>query len=171
MKINKKGIIFWITGYSGSGKTAIAKNLKKKIENTYGPTLEISGDNLREIFKLKKYDTISREKYAMCYSKFCKKISDQGVNVIFSTISLFNKIRILNRKNLNNYIEIYIKTDLKKIMKRNIKKKHYLKKDNIVGLDISAQLPQKPDIIIQNRFNNSISHISNIIFKKINKLT
>ena len=47
----KKGILFWITGLSGSGKTSIAKKIKKKITYLYGPTLELSGDNLRKIFK------------------------------------------------------------------------------------------------------------------------
>ena len=37
MKIYKnKGILFWITGLSGSGKTSIAKKLKNKIESKYG---------------------------------------------------------------------------------------------------------------------------------------
>ena len=33
MKNNKKkqGILFWITGLSGSGKTSIAENVKKKL--------------------------------------------------------------------------------------------------------------------------------------------
>ena len=31
IKLNKnKGILFWITGLSGSGKTTIAKKIKKK---------------------------------------------------------------------------------------------------------------------------------------------
>ena len=30
--MKKKGIVFWITGLSGSGKSTIAKYIKKKIE-------------------------------------------------------------------------------------------------------------------------------------------
>ena len=56
IKKNKnKGILFWITGLSGSGKTTIAKKIKKDIIQFYGPTLLVSGDNLRKIFKLNKY--------------------------------------------------------------------------------------------------------------------
>ena len=47
----KKGILFWITGLSGSGKTAIAKKIQKKISHLYGPTIEISGDDFRKIFE------------------------------------------------------------------------------------------------------------------------
>ena len=52
----KKGRGFWITGYSGSGKTEIAKKIKKFIIKKFGKTLIISGDDLRDIFSLKKYD-------------------------------------------------------------------------------------------------------------------
>ena len=53
-KINKnKGIVFWITGLSGSGKTTLAKKIKKDISKIYGPTIMISGDDIRKIFGLK----------------------------------------------------------------------------------------------------------------------
>ena len=42
-----KGILFWVTGLSGSGKTSISKKIKKDIEKTYGPTLLVSGDDIK----------------------------------------------------------------------------------------------------------------------------
>ena len=54
IRINKKyGIVFWITGLSGSGKSSIGKNIFNQISKTYGPTILIHGDNIRKIFKLK----------------------------------------------------------------------------------------------------------------------
>ena len=51
LKLNKKkGKLFWITGLSGSGKTSIAEKIKLKISKNYGPTLTISGDDLRKLF-------------------------------------------------------------------------------------------------------------------------
>ena len=52
----KKGILFWITGLSGAGKTSIAKAIKSQIIKRYGPTLLVNGDDLRNLFMLKKYD-------------------------------------------------------------------------------------------------------------------
>ena len=52
-KINKnKGILFWITGLSGSGKTTLGKKIHKEIIKQFGPTLMISGDDVRKLFKL-----------------------------------------------------------------------------------------------------------------------
>ena len=45
----RKGILFWVTGLSGSGKTTISKKIVKDIEKLYGPTLLISGDDIRKI--------------------------------------------------------------------------------------------------------------------------
>ena len=48
-----KGILFWVTGLSGSGKTTLAKKIFFYIKKTYGPTIVLSGDDIRNIFDLK----------------------------------------------------------------------------------------------------------------------
>ena len=53
LKHNSKGTLFWITGLSGSGKTTIAKKIRNKIEEKYGPTICMSGDQIRKILKMK----------------------------------------------------------------------------------------------------------------------
>ena len=116
-----KGILFWITGLSGCGKTSIAKKIKKKITHLYGPTLELSGDNLRKIFELDKFSKRARIKYVMNYVHFAKLITDQKINLIFNLIGMYEKARKWNKKNIDNYVEIYIKSDLSKILK--LKKK------------------------------------------------
>ena len=61
-KTKNKGIVFWITGISGSGKTQIGKKVKKHIIKNYGPTILFSGDDIRNIFNLKKYSFKDRMK-------------------------------------------------------------------------------------------------------------
>ena len=128
-----KGILFWSTGLSGSGKTSIAEKIKNKIIKKYGPTLTLSGDDLRTIFNYKKFSRKSRIQYALSYSKFCKYITNQNINVILSTVSLFHKVRNWNRKKINNYVEIYIETDSKKVFKK--KNKYFYKGNhkNVMG--------------------------------------
>ena len=169
MKINKKkGIVFWITGLSGSGKTSIANKIKKDITKKYGPTIILNGDDIRNIFNLKKFDIKHRLKLALSYSKLCKSISDQKINIIFPTVSMFNKVRSYNRKNIKNYFEIYIKANIKKIIKERKKKIYYKSKINIVGLDIKPELPKKPDIIVLNNFDKNLNKISKNLITKIN---
>ena len=162
-----KGILFWITGLSGSGKTAIAKKIKKRISYLYGPTIELSGDDFRKIFKLNKYTKKARTGYLLKYLHFCKLITNQKINLIFNLIGMYNRARRWNRKNIDNYVEIYIKADIHKIIK--LKKKEIYRKNrkNIVGLDIKAEFPRKPHITINNDFKKSVDQLSKDLVKKI----
>tara|TARA_B100000902_G_C27204733_1_gene861000 strand:+ start:616 stop:1149 length:534 start_codon:yes stop_codon:yes gene_type:complete len=169
--INKnKGILFWITGLSGSGKTAIAKKIKNRIIKLYGPTIEVSGDNFRKVFKLTKYDPKERIKNLWYYHHFSKLITNQKTNLIFNVIGMIDKARKWNRKNIDNYVEIYVKVNIDKVIKRG-KKSLYLKsKKNIVGKDIKAELPKRPHIILKNNFDRSIKDLSDEAVQKIHKL-
>ena len=164
-----KGILFFITGLSGSGKTTISKKIKKRISYLYGPTLEVSGNNFRKIFKFNKFSQKARNEYLSNYLVFAKLITDQKINLIFNMIGLYEKFR-LRLKNIDNYVEIYIKADIHKIIKFK-KKAIYLKnKKNIVGLDIKAEFPKKPNIIIMNDFNKSTDKLAEELLSKIKKL-
>ena len=166
MKKNK-GILFWITGLSGSGKTTIAEKIKKKIYDKYGPTLTISGDDVRTLFNYNKFSRKDRLTYALSYGKFCKYITDRNINVIFSTVSLFDKVRKWNRSNINNYIEIYIKSDIKDVIKK--KQKYFYKGnyENIVGKNLKAEFPKSPDIVIKNNFTKKLNKLSSELLKKL----
>ena len=167
-RINKKkGILFWITGLSGSGKTSIANKIHKNISKMYGPSIVISGDNLRKIFELNKYDYQSRMLNMKKFTKFAKFITDKKINLIFAVVGLIEKPKIWSRKNIDNYIEIYIKTDIKKIIKKNKKKLYHNKKKNIVGLSIKPEFPKKYDILINNDFTKSLGELSKILENRI----
>ncbi len=168
---NSKGILFWITGISGSGKTSIAKKIFKKILKYYGPTILLSGDDLRKIFNFNGYTLNERRILSKKFCKFAKFITDQNINLIFATVAMMHQPRLWNKKNIKNYVEIYVKSDVKKIIKAK-KKKIYMnkKKENMVGIDIKPEYPKKPDIIVYNKFDKSLTNISNNLFDKINEL-
>ena len=116
MRLKKnKGILFWITGLSGSGKTTIGKKIKKDIIKLYGPTLLVSGDNLRKIFKFDKYTYSERVLLAKKFCKFAQFITNQKINLIFAVVGMMHSTRKWYRNNIDNYVEVYIKADLKKL--------------------------------------------------------
>ena len=168
-KINKnKGILFWITGLSGSGKTEISKLIHKFINDKYGKTLLISGDDVRDIFNIKKYNKKDRLNLGKKYTLLAKHITDQKINVIFAVVGLFDELRKYNRKMISNYIEIYIQANLNKIIKLN--KKPLFRKKNIGkiwGIDLEAEYPKKPDILIKNEFNITLKKLSYELKNKI----
>ena len=172
MKINKnKGILFWITGLSGSGKTTLGKKIKKDITKIYGPTIMISGDDIRKIFKLKGYEYNDRVEILRKYSIFAKYITEQKINIILAVVGMIEAPRKWNRINIENYIEIYIKSSIKDIIKLN-KKKIYNKKNSgkIIGIDIKPEYPKNPDISITNSFKGTTDQMAKNLIININKL-
>ena len=169
MKKNSKGILFWITGFSGSGKTQISKKIHSQIKKNYGPTILFSGDDIRKIFDLKGYTYEDRLQTVRKYCKLAKSITNQNINVIFAVVGMMHSVRAWNKKNIKNYVEIYIKSELKKIIKKGKKRIYHQKKDNIIGLDIKAEHPKKPHIILRNNFKKDINEYSADLMTKINE--
>ena len=167
-KNENKGILFWVTGLSGSGKTTIAKKIKKNISKLYGPTLIVSGDDLRKIFNFKGYSLEERLILSRKFCKFAKFVTSQNINLIFASVGMMHAMRAWYRRNIDNYVEIYIKADLKKIIKLKKKKIYYKKRTrDIVGINIKPELPKNPDIIINNNFKEKIEDMANNLIKKI----
>ena len=168
--IKKKGILFWITGLSGSGKTKLSKRIKKSIIKNYGPTVLFSGDDIRQIFNLKGYSYKERYNTVMKYCLLSKFITSQDVNVIFAVVGLMSGIRKWNKKNIDNYIEIYIKSDIKKIKEKRLKKIYRVKTKQVVGIDIKPEIPTKPDITIVNNFNKNLDELKSELILKLEKI-
>ena len=98
------GIVYWITGPAGAGKTTIGKLLYEKIKETEPNTVFLDGDTLREVFGNDLgYSKEDRRKCAMRYSRLCAMLQSQGMNVICCTISMFDSVREWNRANISNY--------------------------------------------------------------------
>ena len=166
-KNKKKGILFWITGLSGAGKTSVANEIKNEITKQFGPTLVFNGDDLRKIFHLNKYDQKSRLENGKNFGKFAKFITDQNINLIFTVVGMFDQIRAWNKKNIDNYIEVYLKASVSKIRKKRKKKLYFKKNSPIVGIQIKPEFPKKPNFIVKNDFTKTIKEISQSLLKKI----
>ncbi len=163
----KKGILFWITGLPGAGKTSIANNIINKIKKKFGSTILFNGDDIRKILDLNDYSFEGRKKIGIMYSKLFQEITDQNINVLFAGGVLIEKVRKRNRKKIKYYIEIYLKADQKKIISKNYKKL-YKKTKDLVGIKIKPEYPKKPDIMIYNDFNKTIKKLSNELFDELN---
>ena len=165
-KFKKEGILFWITGLSGSGKTTLAKKIFPFIKKKYGPTVHIDGDTLRKILNLNGYSYKERLYNTEIYNKLIALLIGQNINVIISLVGLMNKPRVWNRKHIQKYIEIYIKSEIKKIILKD-KKKIYKKNKDVIGVNIKPEFPKSPDIIINNKFDKNIDYLKLELLNKI----
>ena len=162
----------WIEGFSGSGKSSIANKIKSRFENKFGKTIVLSGDNLREIFNLYGYKKKDRILNSYKFSNFIYFLIKNKINVIYTVVGLNNKARKIYRSKLKNFYVTLIDSDVKKIIKLG-RKKTYLKKKNILGIDIEPEYPKKPDFIIKNdmkqKLNKLATYYINEIIDKLHK--
>lgn len=156
----KTGTVYWFTGLSGAGKTTLGKLFFTELKKRNINAVFLDGDLLREVFGNDLGHSLTdRQKSAMRNSRLCKMLSDQGIDVVCATISMFHACRNWNRENIMNYQEIYIRVDYQILLQRD-QKKLYSKAlngevANVVGIDLEFEEPDHPDIIIDNNGESS----------------
>ena len=90
----------------------LGKLLYKSIKYNKDNVILLDGDELRELYGSKDYSYEGRKLLSIKYCKLCKMLSDQGIDVICCTISMFDECRNWNRENISNYKEIYLKVSI-----------------------------------------------------------
>ena len=165
-------MVIWISGMPGTGKSTLARyyynQQKKRIKNL----IMIDGDAFRKAMGNDLgYSLKDRKTNALRLINLTKYFSDQKVNVIISANLVFQNYRNWCKKNIPNFLEVYIESKKDLLIKRNKKKILYRLKKNVLGIDIKVQKPHKPHLIIKNNYSKnfflkSIKLIDNLIKKK-----
>ena len=165
----QNGKLYWITGLSGAGKTTIGKRLFCKLKQLKDNVVILDGDELKVIVDdVVGYSNEERKKRAMKYARLCSVLTSQGIDVVCCTISMYDEIREWNRKNIPNYVEVFLNVPMKILYERNQKGLYSgldsNKVKNVSGVDLNVEFPKNPDITIINDGKESIDAIVDNIF-------
>jgi glutamine kinase len=150
-----QGRVFWITGLSGAGKTTVGRELWSRLRAAGRPVTFLDGDTLRAaIAEDLGHSAEDRRRSAMRNARLCRMLAGQGVDVVCATISLFHEVHRWNRKNIPGYREIYLRVPIEELRRRD-RKGIYAGAErgdsrNVVGLDLPAESPEAPDLILDN---------------------
>src|ERR1700689_938247 len=149
------GRVFWITGLSASGKTTIGRALSSHLRVLGSPAIFLDGDTLRTVVSSDLgYSAENRRLVALRNGMLCRMLAEQGFGVVCSTISLFHAVQRWNRENIPRYHEIFVRVPLEELRRRDTKGVYSPSSDgqaaNIVGVDIPAETPEAPDLILDN---------------------
>lgn len=162
--------IIWITGFSGAGKTTVAKVLQKKLQQENISTVLLDGDELRESLGfVSHYSCEERKELAYKYAKLAKLISGQGVLVIVATISMFEEVRLWNRTNDSKYIEVYLKVSKEERKRRDPKKLYLSQKICMVPESDVYEEPKNSDLVFDEEYSleEIVIKIRNYLLEKI----
>jgi len=146
------GRVFWITGLSGAGKTTLGREVANRLRAAGHRLIFLDGDALRDaIGDDLGHGLDDRLRSAMRNAKLCRMLAEQGFDVVCATISMFHAVQRWNRENIPGYHEIYLRVPMDELRRRDNKGIYQqpVVRD-VVGVDLAAEIPQTPDLIIDN---------------------
>ena len=145
------GRLYWITGLSGAGKTTIGTALYEKLRKIKNNVVILDGDKLRGAYGgAFGYSEEERRKGALCNAKIAHILTEQGIDVIFCTISMYDSVRAWNGENNEKYTEVYLKVSMETLMKRDKKGLYSSHAENLVGVTMKMEEPKTPDVLVHN---------------------
>lgn len=148
----KDGFVLWFTGLPGSGKTTLAQEICRRLQNHRTSVEHLDGDQVREVFPATGFDRISRNEHISRIGFLAGALERHGVAVVASFISPYQESREFVRKHCRNFIEVYLNTPLEICRKRDPKGLYKLamegKISNFTGIQDPYEPPLDPEITL-----------------------
>lgn len=150
----KQGFVIWFTGLSGAGKSTLAEMLEKNLKQRGDAVTILDGDVVRQYFsKGLGFSREDRIENLRRIAFVAKLLADNGVITITAAISPFQEARDFARGHIGRFVEIYAKTSLDAVIKRDVKglyKKAIAGEiKNFTGISDPFDEPAHPDIIVE----------------------
>lgn len=169
-----KGFTVWFTGLSGAGKSTIShlleKNLKERERNVEVLDGDVVRTNLCQGLGFSKQD---RDTNIQRISFVCKLLTRNGVAVISAAISPYREARDKARKEIGNFVEVYVKCPLEICVERDVKGlyKKALKGEiqSFTGVSDPYEEPLNPELVVETD-KETVEESTNKIIKKLIEL-
>ncbi|MCK4524846.1 MAG: adenylyl-sulfate kinase [Candidatus Andersenbacteria bacterium] len=151
-KVNSdNGAVLWFTGLSGSGKKTIADKVFKRLKEVNISCEKIDGDIMRKsLCRDLGFSKEDRDKNIERAVFVASLLSKHGVIVLATFISPYEKHRLLAKKKIKNFVEIFVNASLEICEKRDVKglykKARKNKIKNFTGISDVYENPKNPDI-------------------------
>lgn len=148
-----RGMVIWLTGLSGAGKTTIATELERKLFAAGKHTYLIDGDNLRHgLCSDLDFSADSRRENIRRAGAVSALFADAGVLCIAAFISPYRSDRDLVRRMLpeGRFVEVHVNAPLAVCEKRDPKGLYAKARANVIkeftGVSAPYEAPLHPDI-------------------------
>ena len=158
--------LYWITGLPGAGKTSVGRALCTLLRQQKPNVVFLDGDMVRVIQGAAPdaYSPEQRLHLALGYGRLCQALTNQGIDVVFATVSFFEEVWQWNRENIPAYHETYLKVDRETLFTRDQKGLYSgaLKGEatNVVGVDLKLPEPSAPHLTLANNGDRSPADIA-----------
>ena len=148
-----RGLVIWLTGLSGAGKTTIATELERQLFQEGKHTYLLDGDILRHgLCSDLNFSAESRRENIRRAGEVAALFADAGVIVIAAFISPFRADRESARKCLpaGRFIEVFVNAPVEVCEKRDVKglyaKARAGQLKEFTGVSAPYEAPENPEI-------------------------
>jgi len=148
--LGQRGLVIWMTGLSGSGKTTIAVALEQMLAKDGVVTQVLDGDNIRSgINSNLSFSEVDRKENIRRIAEVSKLFLNCGVVTLNCFVSPTKDIRQQAKDILGeDMVEIFINTPFEECEKRDVKGLYAEARageiKNFTGLDAPFEAPENP---------------------------
>ncbi|MGQ9721546.1 MAG: adenylyl-sulfate kinase [Candidatus Jordarchaeum sp.] len=170
----RKGFAVWLTGLPASGKTTIARALEKILREKKLNVEVLDGDEVRmNLSPDLGFTKEDRETHARRVAYVTKLLVRNGVAVIVGLISPFRNFREQARKQIGNFVEVWVKCPIEECMKRDpkglYKKAINGEINDLTGIQDPYEEPLNSEVTVDTS-KESLEESVNKIIKKLEEL-
>jgi adenylyl-sulfate kinase len=173
--LEQQGFTVWFTGLSGAGKTTIADAIEPLLRERGITKLEkLDGDVVRtHLSKGLGFSKEDRDTNIRRIGWVAEVLTRNGVCVLASAISPYREIRDEVRKNVGNFVEVYVSCSLEELTRRDVKGlyekaiKGEIK--NFTGVSDPYEAPENPDVTVDSEKEELADSVAKVM-KKLEEL-
>jgi adenylyl-sulfate kinase len=151
-----RGLVIWLTGLSGSGKSTIANELNTRLFHQNRHSVVLDGDNTRlGINHDLGFTNADRTENNRRVAEIAKLFMESGNIVICSFISPFQNDRDLSKQIIGNenYVEVFVDCSLEACENRDVKGMYKQARngelESFTGISSPYEIPTNPQLILQ----------------------
>src|SRR5436309_12366280 len=168
------GCTIWFTGLSGAGKSTLAEILARRLKELNRNVEVLDGDIVRtHLSKGLGFSREDRDTNIKRISFVCGLLTRNGVVCISAAIAPYAEARDWARKEIGNFVEVYLKCPIEVCRQRDVKGLYKLvdegKIKNFTGVDDPYEEPETPELVVETD-KESVEESVSRIFAKLAEL-
>ena len=168
--MEQKGVTLWFTGLPSSGKSTIASALAQELKETGHKVERLDADIIRKhLWKELGYTKEDRDENIRRVTYLAKLLTRNGIITITSFISPYRELREYARKDIGDFVEIYVKCPVEVCIQRDTRGMYEKalagEIPNFTGVSDPYEEPLNPEVLIESDKESLEESVTKVIAK------